>query len=102
MKKVNTAIVTDNKPVVKGKAKVEKVKVAGGFELSNNIPIPEDINSRKGIKGAFRKTVEVMKIGQCFDADIVPKHRYIIQKKLNIKLATKKLPSGKTRVWRVS
>jgi hypothetical protein len=83
------------------RVKAEKVKVEGGFELSNNIPMPDAVQ-RKGIKSPFRKTVEVMKIGQHFDTDLVPKHRYSLEKKLNVKLITEKLDNGKIRVWRKS
>lgn len=83
------------------KVKVEKIKVDGGFELNSGIPMPEVTNER-GVKSPFRKTVEVMKIGQCFDVDVLPKHHYAIQKKVGVKLLTKKMPNGKVRVWRRS
>lgn len=81
--------------------KTSKIKVEGGFDILTNVPLPED-QGRKGIKSPFRKTVEAMKIGQAFDADNLPRHHYSIQKKLGIKLITRKLNDGKVRVWRKS
>ena len=84
------AVATKKQTAIKPKS--EKIKVDGGFEILTNIPIPEE-TSRRGVKSPFRKSLEVMKIGHCFDADekLVPKHYHGLVGKLGIKIMIKDL-----------
>ncbi len=79
--------------------KVNNMEFVDGIKLEDNIPIPT-MEGRKGIKSDFRKVCEVMKIGQSFEADKLPKNYYQLQKALAIKLVNKKNDKGGYRVWR--
>lgn len=85
----------------RAKVKVEKIKVDGGMEILRGIPMPED-EPRRGVKSAFRKTVEALNVGDAFDTDNVPKHYHALQNKIGVKLIVKKIDNDKFRVWRKS
>lgn len=86
---------------MKNTTKVTKEKVEGGFELMSGIEIPEDA-PRKGKKSPFRKTLEAMSVGQCFDTSELPRYHYATQRQVGIKLRTQQINDNTIRVWRIS